>query len=234
MKHSRIGLSLSALVLASCWVSGAHALLIDSFDTDELVLVTGPAPTSSSATTPDSGAGMIGNRSITVNKTAGSAGFANAAIAEVVGGLLGMSNGPVTNSVITIDWTFGSTDITEAGTKTGIFLSLPDPIDNDLTIGVSINGGTFSSLLFPDGSSGPDFFFPFASFANGGDAATATSVVVRFTSVNAWDAQVDFIETIGPPPPPPPPPSGVSEPASLAVLGIGLLGVGCTRRRRHS
>jgi hypothetical protein len=215
-------------MLASSWVSGAHALLIDSFDTDALVLVNAAAPASGSATTPDSGAGMIGNRGITVNKTAGAAGFANAAIAEVVGGLLGMSNGPVTNSVITIDWSFGSTDLTEAGTKTGIFLALPDPIDNDLTIGVSINGGSFSSLLFPDGSSGPDFFFPFLSFANSGDAATATSVVVRFTSVNAWDAQVDFIESIGPPPP------GVSEPASLALLGMGLAGVACTRRRRHS
>jgi hypothetical protein len=126
-----------------------------------------------------------------------------------------------------VDWVFAGTDLTETGSKTGFFLGLPNPIDNNLTISISINGGTASSKLFLDGSSGEDFYFPFIDFVNAGDAAAATSVRLQFTSVNAWDAQVDFIETSGPP-------MDVSEPASLGLFGISMAGLGLMRRRQRT
>jgi PEP-CTERM motif len=219
------GLTLSTCLLAAFWTAGANALLIDNFETDASVAVLAASPATLFTNTPDSGAGMIGNRTLTVNKTVGGGGGANGAYADIIGGLLAMANGPVTNSIVTVDWIFGSTDLTEGGTKTGFFLGLPNPIDNDLNISISINGGTASSKLFPDGSSGTDFFFPFLDFVNGGDAATATTVRLQFSSTVAWDAEVDFIETIGPPP-------EVSEPASLALFGISMAGLGWARRRR--
>lgn len=231
MISKRIGLILPTVLVSVIWASGAQALLIDSFDTDAWVATTGPAPDSDSTFTADSGAAMVGDRAFGIDKTAGGAGGANGAFADILGGLLAMANGPVTNSNVSLDWTFANTDLTEGGTKTGIFLSLPDPTDNQLAISISLNGGTSSSMVFADGSSGPDFFFPFAGFANGAAAATATSVSIVFSSAdNAWDAQVDFIETIGPPVGPPD--AHVSAPKPLALLGIGLAGLCITRVRR--
>lgn len=199
---------------------GAHAVLIDNFETDASARVTTAAPDTVAAPTPND-ANMIGDRVITVQKTAGASGLVNAATGEAVGGLLGMANGPVTNSVITVDWTFPETDLTEGGTQIGILLSLPNPIDNDLDITFSINGGPDFSILFADGSSGDSFFFPFSGFSNSAEAETATSISVVFSNGLAWDAQVDFIATLGPPDRPTPKVPTMS----VQVLGLTMLGL---------
>ena len=95
---------------------------------------------------------------IKLDKTIGDAGFVNAAAAEVTGSLLGMANGPATNSIIDVNWGFAPTDLTEGGTATGLFLSLPNPIDNNLFIDFSLNGGAVYTQLFLDGAMGNDFW----------------------------------------------------------------------------
>ncbi len=224
----RIGVHAALLGVAGLFATGAQALLIDDFNTDASVVVTGAAPANGNVATPDSGAGMIGDRALIVSKTLGpGGGVVNAAIAEVSGGVLGMANGPVTNSVITSSWIFGATDLTEGGLSTGLFLSLPSAIDNDLNIAFSINGGPVLNRLFPNGSSGNDFFIPFADFANAGAAASATSLSLVFSDGPAWDAQIDFIETRPENPPPPPVPA----PGTLLLLGLGLISLAARYKR---
>ena len=188
--------ALCVMFFAGAWSSASQALLIDSFDTTVSVNNFLSAASTEFAVTSDSGAGMIGDRTLTVDVTVGGGPGADGAFATVNGVLLSLANGPATNSVVTTAWDFAATDLTEGGTQTGIFLTVPDPIDKDLSVGLSINGGAFSSILFPGGASGDAFFFPFTSFANGADAVSATSLAVQFSSPDvAWDARVNFIET---------------------------------------
>jgi hypothetical protein len=167
---------------------------------------------------------MIGDRTITVDKILGPGGFSDNSVGESAGGFFAIANGPVGDSIVTVDWDFVLTDLTEGGTNTGLFFALPNPIDNDLNIGFPLNGDMPFVTLFPDGSSGNDFFIPFASLTNGGDAATATKVTVQFSSTGpAWGATFDFIETT---------PDPMPEPATLALFGLGLAGLGWTRRKK--
>jgi hypothetical protein len=50
--------------------------------------------------------------------------------------------------------------------------------------------------------------------------------------LTSWTINVETDEPIIVPPPPPPPPSAVSEPGTLAILGLGVIGLGIARRRQ--
>ncbi|MDG2412408.1 MAG: PEP-CTERM sorting domain-containing protein, partial [Halioglobus sp.] len=145
------------------------------------------------------------------------------ASAIVENGLLSLSNSVATNSMVSVSWDFLTTDLTDGGTNTGLFFNLPSPIDNDLTIGFALNGGSPASQFFADGSMGTGFFIDFSDFMNGEDADEATSLEVAFSSNDpAWDAGFNFIEAN----------NDVPVPASFSLIALGLLGIGISRRKR--
>lgn len=217
-------------VVALAWAallgmtSTAQALIIDDFDVEQLVITSAAAP---SAANNSAVAGLGTNRNIRVDKTAGRSGIVNRAIAEVTNGVLGASNGPVTNSVITVTWTgIPNLDLTEAGAAVGIVMALPNPIDNDLTVAFSINDSSTIQTTFPNGAFGTAFYFDYVDFTVPSALTSVTKIVMTLTNGVAGDAQVDFIGTRRPPT------VTVPAPAPLLLIGAGLLGLGAGRGKR--
>jgi hypothetical protein len=164
-----------------------------------------------------------GNRTVEI----GIGGNGNV-ITTVGSGLLDMASSTASIATVDVTWdNFSAVDLTEGGLADGIFLSLPNPIDNDLDVTFLINGTSTFTNTYPDGSSGNDFFIAFSSFSDSAVFGSVDSIMMSLTDGTGWDAQVDFIETR-----PRDEPSPMPEPGSLALLGLGLISLRWLLRAR--
>jgi hypothetical protein len=116
-------------------------------------------------------------------------------------------------------WFAGSTVLTQS--PTGVFgqTLMPNPVPGGPA------GQAEGTLGFVDPIGGPGplpelggFANPFSQLSNHG---------IDPTTVTGFSEALQFAPQV-----PIPPPSGVPEPAALALLGVGLLGMGATRLRR--
>ena len=213
-------------VLALVGSAASQAIVIDSFGTTQSVSCADTfAPFCPQSTNDGSSADYLGSsRTITTALTSGN-GQVQAGVNTVTPGALDMQNSTTAVGKVTVDWNdVANADLTEGGTATGIFMSLPSAIDNSLDVMFTINGTSSLSKSFADGTSGSAFFFPFADFAPGTTFNDVTSIQAMFSGPAGWDAIVDLIDTR--------PDPTVPVPAPIALIGLGLAGLGAARRKR--
>lgn len=203
----------------------AISLLIDDFNTDQLVSdVAGGSP-STQAENNFSGTSLVGaDRTVTVNAidNPGIGGTARLNAEFTNGlpgdGILGISaNSASLGGTVQITYNgFASTDFTLAGTSIAMDVV---SVDTGVSVSVLVNG-TSTSGTVPFAGSGV-FDVGFNEFSDPSVFTHVTSIVFTFSGSTPYDANFQLLRVFNNP-----------EPATLFLLGAGFAGMAARIRRK--
>ncbi|MFT5487313.1 MAG: hypothetical protein ACI9JL_002206 [Paracoccaceae bacterium] len=236
--------TLSAIAFSALMLGSAQALTIDTFNTDQVVSDASPGgpgllPTGSNgvtATTVSDAANILGeDRTVSIDQIGPGTTPSTININTGTAGLLTLGNTDAFSvSNITYNGIAGGglggglgVDVTEGGADDRFALfQVSGDFPTDITITVS-DGVNFASLMqasAPLGMNVP-LLFDYASFIGGPvDFTMIDFINIELATNNAQaDLRLDFFGTT----------TEVAEPGVLAVLGLGLAGLGLMRRRRR-
>ncbi len=206
--------------------TSAHAVLIDDFSVTRVI----PAPGSGTDAT-----GIGGEREASITQNTGTSSSLDINSSKP-GELLFANAGGTATVTLTYDGVgtgfFAPTDFTAGGDNAFNLLVTNSDFANDITITVTSGAGANTSSLMQQNpilvASPTPFIFDFASFVGTADFTAIDSVVVSMTNINVnADISFSFFETTYTNPPE----FVVPEPGSLAILGLGLIGIAGYRCR---
>lgn len=225
--------TLTALAFTALTAGSAQALTIDDFSVTQLLSDPGTF-TGSVLGAPTSIIG--GEREATVVRLTG-ADPATLAFNSGATGTMSIANGTGGTSANNVLWNgvgaagLAGVDLTEGGAQDAFDLRV---IANDfaaqVTIIVTDSFANISTLTqaSPGGIPGPasiPFLFEYGAFGGTADFTDINSIELSiFANLNATDIELDFFGTTT---------TEMPEPTALAVIGLGLTGLGVMRRRRR-
>jgi len=231
------------LALSGAFMGGAaNALTIDNFDTGTQNLTKNDNTSTSSNVSGLAGTDTIGTtRKLNLTGISGAtAGLAAAAKIDVGdSNFFSVSNDPSVDSTVTVIWDadggigadnvvktngLGGADLTDGNTELGFVFDLIF-IDLNVTIDLTVwdmagNNDTFNHN-FPIAVD--NYFIPFTEFV-GVDPTNVGAIRLVLNGPAGWDAIFNIVDTR----------TGIPVPAPLALIGLGLFGLGAVRRRSQS
>lgn len=211
----------------------ANALTIDDFTTGQSLSVNTVTTASNSA----AGAGILGGTRVAVVNVTATGG--NSLDVLIAGGEANTSQGSGVSGSTRFEWDgdgttgitttgLGGVDLTDAGASTLVRYGVTSddlPFTLTMTIWDMVGGVSTGVKALPGGIvPGPaiNFDLLFASFVGTADLANVGAVALDIQGVANADLTFDFITTT----------DQVPEPATLALMGLGLAGLGLARRRK--
>lgn len=218
MKKNLIALAL----LAVAGASHAGAYIVDDFNTGAQNIsqdVVAGTPVESTVT----------ERVLSIIKTAGDDGDVAKARVNTTAGKLSVSNDSGVNSTVGVSWNLAAgvvpLNVLDVSFLFKIILSDGNPTD----IAFTLNGTNIYSSAIPGNTSNTDKTFTLdpALISAGGVLA------LTLNGAPGWDLELDaFGISWTDPVTPPNPPAPIPEPASMALMGLGALGLAAVRRRK--
>lgn len=217
--------------------SVSHAVLIDGFADAQGPVVSNPANPGPVVDGPivvtDTGLAGPVNRTITADWISGGV-FGNGVVAQAgfdpgVGtGVYSHSQASGVAATSRIDWTFPSANLS-GGIAIVVEVLAADQLGNYISITLTDGGGASATRnitidqIVGVGDPSASYSVSLASFTPPVDLTdvVSASLLVNGSTPGALDLIVDFVETT------------VPEPASLALLGLGLLGMGAVRQKNR-